>query len=72
MAEQKKNARHEISKKSHFLDGCLFLDSQFAAVITAFSAYGVIDVPSTAVGTYDHSGGNSLIVGSSFGCSRWR
>ena len=64
--------RLKISKKSHFLDGSLFFDGLFAAVVTTFAAYGVVNVPCTAVRTYNQCRGYSFVVSSSLGCSRFR
>ncbi len=53
-------SRQEAVRK---LEGCVFNDSLLAAVVAAFTAYGVVDVPCAAVGAKSEGGGHSLIVG---------
>ena len=48
------------------LDGGFFYDSLFAAVVSAFATYSVIDVPCAAVGAESQSGGYCFVVGTAF------
>lgn len=51
------------------LESSLFLDSDFAAIVSAFAAYSVRDVPCATVRAKRQSRSYSLIVSSSLGCS---
>ena len=48
------------------LDGFVFYDSLFAAIVAAFAAYGVVNVPGAAVGAKCKCGSYSLVVGTTF------
>lgn len=49
------------------LDGFVFYDSLFAAIVATFAAYGVVDVPGAAVGAKCKCGGYCLVVCATFG-----
>ena len=49
------------------LAGFVFYDCLLATVVTAFTAYGVVDVPCTAVGAKCKGGGYSLVVCTTLG-----
>lgn len=51
------------------LESSFFLDSDFAAIVTAFAAYSVRDVPCATVRAKRQSRSYSLVVSSSLGCS---
>ena len=53
-------------------DGLFFYDGLLAAVVAAFAAYGVVDVPCTAVGAECQCGGYCLVVGTTLCCTGLR
>lgn len=51
------------------LDSFGLYDSLLAAVVTAFTAHCVVDVPCAAVGAESDCGGNSLVVCATLRCT---
>ncbi len=54
------------SRRKQLSDGLVFDDGLLAAIVATFAAYGVVDVPSTAVGAKCKGGGYCFVVCATF------